>query len=249
MNRRNFIRNTGLTAASLALLSKEASAAIADNKVRIGIMGTGLRGQSHLELLLKRDDVDVVAICDVDAGMLNRARKIVDDSKKKMPQIFTGDNYAWKTMLEKTTLDGVIIASPWEWHSPMILGSLQAGIKYVGSEVILGITLDDHWSVVKAAEQYNAHVMMLENVCYRRDVMAVLNMVRQGVFGELMPIAKQRLDVFLRQVDVMGRNLHHERFLFLCLEHSREVGTAERPQGFARHHPLLVGRHNQYRDL
>ncbi len=186
MNRRVFIRNTGLTAASIALLSKEASAAVADSKVRIGLMGTGLRGQSHLELLLKRDDVDVVAMCDVDAGMLNRAKKIVDDSKKTMPQIFTGDNYAWKTMLEKTTLDGVIIASPWEWHNPMILGALQAGIKYVGSEVILGITLDDHWNVVKAAEQYNAHVMMLENVCYRRDVMAVLNMVRQNVFGELI---------------------------------------------------------------
>ena len=51
---------------------------------------------------------------------------------------------------------------------------------------ILGITLQDHWDVVKAAEKYNANVMMLENVCYRRDVMAVLNMVRQGLFGELI---------------------------------------------------------------
>ena len=51
---------------------------------------------------------------------------------------------------------------------------------------MLGITLQDHWDVVKAAEKYNAHVMMLENVCYRRDVMAILNMVRQGLFGELI---------------------------------------------------------------
>jgi predicted dehydrogenase len=63
---------------------------------------------------------------------------------------------------------------------------LGAGIKYVGTEVILGITLQDHWDVVKATERNNAHVMMLENVCYRRDVMAVLNMVRQGMFGELI---------------------------------------------------------------
>jgi hypothetical protein len=40
--------------------------------------------------------------------------------------------------------------------------------------------------VVKAAEKYRAHVCMLENVCYRRDVMAVLNMVRQGLLGELV---------------------------------------------------------------
>jgi predicted dehydrogenase len=51
---------------------------------------------------------------------------------------------------------------------------------------VLGITLQDHWDVVHAAEKYKAHVTMLENVCYRRDVMAVLNMVRQGLFGELI---------------------------------------------------------------
>jgi len=67
----------------------------------------------------------------------------------------------------------------------MIVGSLEAGVKYVGSEVCVGLSLQDHWDVVKTAERYNAQVMMLENVCYRRDVMAVLNMVRQGLYGEL----------------------------------------------------------------
>ena len=57
-----------------------------------------------------------------------------------MPQVFTGDNYAWKNMLEiKGGLDGVIIATPWEWHKPMVMGSLEAGLKYVATEVILGI--------------------------------------------------------------------------------------------------------------
>ena len=91
-----------------------------------------------------------------------------------------------KNCLQTEKLDGVIIVTPWEWHKPMIMGALDAGLKYVATEVILGITLQDHWDVVKAAEKNNAHVMMLENVCYRRDVMAVLNMVRQGLFGELI---------------------------------------------------------------
>lgn len=90
-------------------------------------------------------------------------------------------------MLEmKGGIDGIIIATPWEWHKEMIIGSIEAGIKYIGSEVMIGITLQDHWDVVKAAEKYKAHVMMLENVCYRRDVMAILNMVRQGLFGEMI---------------------------------------------------------------
>ena len=161
-------------------------AAGAAGKVKLGIIGTGLRGQSHLALALRRKDVEVVAICDVDDRMLQTSREIVQRSGAAMPRIFTGDNYAYRKLLELKELDGIIIATPWEWHTPMILDAISAGIKYIGTEVILGITLQDHWDVVKAAEQARAHVMMLENVCYRRDVMAVLNMVRQGIFGEIV---------------------------------------------------------------
>ncbi|MEO6132371.1 MAG: Gfo/Idh/MocA family oxidoreductase, partial [Saprospiraceae bacterium] len=187
MNRKDFIKNTGIAAASLAILPADTLYAWAANpKVKIVIIGVGLRGQDHLELLLRRDDVELIAICDIDDRMLARSNEIITKSGKQKPQIFTGDHYAWKKMLEIKGLDAVIIATPWELHKEMIIGSLEAGIKYVGTEVVLGITLQDHWDVVKATEKYKAHVMMLENVCYRRDVMAVLNMVRQGLFGELV---------------------------------------------------------------
>jgi len=157
-----------------------------DAKVRVAIIGVGLRGQNHLDLVLRRDDTEVVAICDIDDRMLTSSKELINKSGKKMPQIFTGDPYAWKKMLELKGIDAVIIATPWEWHKEMIIGSIESGVKYVGSEVIIGITLQDHWDVVRTAEKYKANVMMLENVCYRRDVMAVLNMVRQGLFGELI---------------------------------------------------------------
>ena len=188
MNRKDFIKSGSFAAAAVAFApSGKIFATSADPKVKIGIIGVGARGQGHVELLLRRDDVDLVAVCDVEERALSNTKELVSKSGKKMPQVFTGDNYAWKKMLEiKGGLDGVIIATPWEWHKPMVIGSLEAGLKYVATEVILGITLQDHWDVVKAAEKYNANVMMLENVCYRRDVMAVLNMVRQGMFGELI---------------------------------------------------------------
>src|SRR6478672_7018015 len=176
MNRKEFVKNAGLAADGLA-----------DSKVKLAIIGVGARGLNHLELVLRRQDVDLVGICDIDNRTLALAKDMINKSGRKMPQVFTGDDYAWKKMLEvKGGLDGVIIATPWEWHKPMILGALEAGLKYVATEVILGITLQDHWDVVKAAEKNNAHVMMLENVCYRRDVMAVLNMVRQGLLGEMI---------------------------------------------------------------
>lgn len=187
MKRRIFLKEGCLAAASIAILPGGGLFAnTQEAPVKIGIIGVGLRGQNHLDLLLRRQDIELVAICDINERMLNSARNIITKSGKKMPAIFTGDEYAWKKMLEQKKLDAVVIATPWEWHKPMIIGSLETGIKYVGSEVVIGITLEDHWEVVRATEKNNGHVMMLENVCYRRDVMAVLNMVRQGLFGELV---------------------------------------------------------------
>lgn len=157
-----------------------------ENKVRLAFIGVGLRGQAHLDNALRRNDVDVVAICDVDDRMIGMATDIARKSGKPMPKIFKGDTHEYQRLLEQKNIDAVLIATPWEWHTPMIIDSLQAGIKYVATEVILGITLEDHWAVVREAEKQNAHVTMLENACYFRDVMAVLNMVRQGVFGEII---------------------------------------------------------------
>jgi predicted dehydrogenase len=187
MNRKDFVKTSSLAAAAMIIGPGKLFANAADQKVKLAIIGVGSRGQNHLELLLGRDDVELVAICDIDDRALNVSKEMITKSGKKMPQVYTGDNYAWKKMLElKGGLDGVLVVTPWEWHKPMVIGALEAGLKYVATEVILGITLQDHWDVVKAAEKYNANVMMLENVCYRRDVMAVLNMVRQGLFGELI---------------------------------------------------------------
>jgi hypothetical protein len=182
MKRRHFVRNAALGSAAFAILP---SGTLFADKVRLGIIGTGLRGQNHLENALRRSDVDIVAVCDIDERMLAMTADVFKKFGKSMPKVFTGDNYAWKKLLELKEIDAVLIATPWEWHTPMCIGSLEAG-KYVGTEVILGITMDDHWSVVRACERTSGHLMMLENVCYRRDVMAILNMVRQNMFGELI---------------------------------------------------------------
>ena len=70
-----------------------------------------------------------------------------------------------------------------------------------------------------------------------------------GVFGELMPLAEQRLDVFLREVNVMRRNFDEKRLLLLRFQHARDVGAAQRAQRLARHHALLVGGHDEHRHL
>jgi predicted dehydrogenase len=156
------------------------------DKIRIGIIGTGLRGQAHISTLLKRMDADITAVCDIDPKMLEMSGKLFRDAGKTAPKVHTGDAYAYRKLLDPKTIDALIIATPWELHTPMILDALAAGIKYIATEVVLGITLEDHFEVVRSTERNNANVMMLENACYRRDTLAITNMVRQGLFGELI---------------------------------------------------------------
>ena len=187
MKRRDFVRDISIAGAGIGLLRPSPLFSTSTvPKVRLGIIGTGLRGQNHLWNALQRQDVEVVAICDVDERMLKAAHEIIIKSGNPMPKIFTGDPFAYRKLLEEKDLQAILIATPWEWHTPMILDAISAGIKYIGTEVVLGITLQDHWNVVNAASTHRANVMMMENACYRRDIMAILQMVRQGLFGELI---------------------------------------------------------------
>ena len=187
MHRRSFIRQTGM----LTLGAMASSSAFATfntepaKKVRIGIIGVGFRGQDHLELLLKRDDVEVNAIADPQARMLAMADKIIVTSGKKKPAVYSNGNYDYQNLLKRDDIDAVIIATPWEWHIEQAIDALNAG-KIPGVEVCGAIKLSDCWDIVHASEKTGLPVMILENVNYRRDIMAVLNMVRKGMFGELL---------------------------------------------------------------
>lgn len=157
----------------------------ADPKVRLGFIGVGLRGQNHLDLALRRNDVEVVAICDVQQRMIDMSKDMIKKAGRPMPQVIMDGDYGYKKLLENKNIDAVIIATPWEWHTVMCIDAMKAK-KYVGCEVITGMTVEECWQLVHTSEETGMPLMMLENVCYRRDVMAILNMVRQNLFGELV---------------------------------------------------------------
>ena len=184
--RRSFIKSGALAGAGLMMAPKTLFAGDdADNRVRLGFIGVGLRGQNHLDLALRRNDVEVVAICDVQERMINMSKELIRKSGKSQPQVIMNGPYGYRKMLESKDIDAVIISTPWEWHTIMCLDAMNAK-KYVGCEVITGMTVEECWELVHTSERTGMPLMMLENVCYRRDVMAVMNMVRQNVFGELV---------------------------------------------------------------
>jgi predicted dehydrogenase len=185
-SRRHFIKTATITGAGISLLpSHLVFADTKTPKVRLGFIGVGLRGQDHLDLALRRDDVEVVAICDIQQVMIDASLEAIKKSGKPLPRVINAGPHGYRKLLELKNIDGVIIATPWEWHSVMSLEAMNAN-KYVGCEVIAGMTLQECWDLVDTSESTGMPLMMLENVCYRRDVMAILNMVRQGMFGELV---------------------------------------------------------------
>lgn len=154
--------------------------------VRAGFIGVGSRGRSHINDTLALKDVEIVAICDIQQSSLDSAAKIFADKRVRQPKVYTGSEFAFKDMLEHETLDAVVIATPWEWHVPMSVASMKAGVPYTAVEVSAANTLEECWDLVNVHEETGKELMILENVCYRRDVMAVLNMVRTNIFGELI---------------------------------------------------------------
>ena len=156
-------------------------------RLRVGLIGTGMRGQVLLSELLKQDGVDIAAICDIERYMLDRALAQLATAGRRAPQVYTGSVDAWRDMLARARLDAVLIATPWELHAPQAIAAMEAKVA-VGCEVVAGIALQDHWDVLRAQQRTGTPYMLLENVCYRRDVLAVLQMVRQGLFGELVHV-------------------------------------------------------------
>lgn len=185
-SRRKFIQKTSVIGAGM-FVAPAFTYGIFDGspneKLNVGLIGAGLRGCNHLANLLLRKDVNVTAICDIDPLRISIAKDMISKTGGKVPKTFGNNDYDYRNLLELTEVDAVIIATPWLWHTRMTVDTMKAG-KYAGVEVSASNTIEECWDLVNTHEATGTHMMILENVNYRRDVMAVLNMVKQGVFGE-----------------------------------------------------------------
>jgi hypothetical protein len=88
-------------------------------------------------------------------------------------------------MCEKDGIDLIYICTPWKLHTPMALHAMKNG-KHVATEVPAAVTLDECWQLVETSEKTKKHCMMLENCCYDFFEQLTLNMIRQGMFGEIV---------------------------------------------------------------
>lgn len=172
-------------AAAATNTSPAAAQEAKDKPVRVGFVGVGSRGSYLVKTLLDIPGVEIPALCDINPDNLARSQEDVVKAGRKRPEGYSKGPWDFKRLCERNDLDAVMTATPWEFHTPVAVAAMKAG-KYAATEVPAAVTLDECWELVETSESTGMPCMMLENVNYFKNVMMVLMMVRQGLFGELL---------------------------------------------------------------
>ncbi|NOX65668.1 MAG: Gfo/Idh/MocA family oxidoreductase, partial [Chlorobi bacterium] len=167
LNRRKFIKTAAVAGAGIALAPNIIAASPKvrfqrskpSGKLNIAFIGVGGRGRSHLNNVSNYDDVEITAICDVDPEAITKAQKILREHSRKEAAVYTGDDYAFMEMLKRDDVDGVIIATPWVWHTPMSVAAMRAG-KFPGVEVSAANTIEECWDLVNTSEETGVPLMI-----------------------------------------------------------------------------------------
>ncbi len=150
--------------------------------VRIGYVGLGRRGLKVLEQnILKMPDVEIAWLCDTYAPALAKGAELVAHSGRPTPRT-TAD---FRELLADGAGDAVFLMTGWGGRSEMVEASLLAG-KYTATEVGCAFLLSECDRLLAAHQKTGAHLMMLENTCYMRRELMVLNVARQGLLGEIV---------------------------------------------------------------
>lgn len=150
-------------------------------KVKLGLIGYGQRGVVLSEGALKfMDDVEICGVCDAYKDRAEAGADFYKELRGKRPLATTD----YRDIL-KLDIDGVIISAAWEAHVEIALAAMNAG-KYVGVEVGGAYSVEDCWELVRTSEKTGMPCMMLENCCYGKRELMILNMVKKGVFGDVV---------------------------------------------------------------
>ncbi len=155
------------------------------DKVRIGFVGVGLQGSSHIRNLLRIDKVEIKAVCDIVEWKVRRIQKWAEEAGQPAPEGYFRSETDFKRLCERDDLDLVYTATPWRWHVPVLVAAMRAG-KHAATEVPAAVTLDECWQMVRTAEKTRRYCVQMENCCYSDRSLLTLNLVRRGLLGEIL---------------------------------------------------------------
>lgn len=153
--------------------------------IKVGFVGIGNMGSGHVRNLLKIEGCQITAVCDIRPERTEWAKKEIVKNGFPEPAVYGKHDTDFVRMCQEEDLDLVYNAAPWRWHTPICLSAMKNGM-HTASEVNIALTIDDCWKLVETSEKTSRHCIMMENCCYDYTEMLVLNMIQQGMFGEVM---------------------------------------------------------------
>lgn len=179
VSRRSFIKTAGISA-GLAPTILRAGAAPSD-RIRMGMIGVGGMGMDRLRGFLAHDDVDIVAICDVDQAHIDRAVAEVNQKRGTKSQTFKD----FRKLLELNEIDAVAVVTPDHWHAIPLVQACRAG-KDVFVEKPLSYSIEEGRAMVEAAAEHQRVTQMGNHIHndlpnYRR----VVEIVKSGKLGRI----------------------------------------------------------------
>jgi predicted dehydrogenase len=187
LSRRKFLSSSaaGLGVAGLGALASpgvlRTKALGAEDKVRMGFIGVGGRGTTHLRTVLENPGAEVTWVCDIDPTRLESASRLVEDKQGKRPSA----TESHKRVLEAKDVDGVLIATPCDVHAALYLDAIAAG-KDLYAEKPMCITVEDCDAVVKAAEGSKSIVQVGFQSRYNPRIREGIERIHKGDFGEIV---------------------------------------------------------------
>lgn len=176
------------------------------SKVKVAFIGIGHRGPSMLTVLARMTDVEVVGISDLYQDRIDNGLSILKkEGYSKMP--LTSQDY--RKLLEIPGVQAVVTPSSWTSHAQILLDAMEHGL-YAATEVGGATSIDQCWQLVHTSKRTGMPCMLLENCCYNREEMTVMNMIKHGLFGELVH-AEGGYRHDLRNEVCMGEENRHYR--------------------------------------
>ena len=184
------LRMTRRTAAfGLAASALAAQSSSSDKRVKLGFVGIGGRGSYHLDAALGIPGVEVKALCEIQEDRLERARSWVEEAGQAAPRLYGRGMTDYERLCAEEDLDCVICCTSWSWHAPVCLTANAHG-KHAVSEVPIVLTVDEAWQLVESFEKTGKwSTLALEQVLFESGggtYLTVLNMIRQGLLGEIL---------------------------------------------------------------
>ncbi len=153
----------------------------AGRTIRAGVIGLGNRSKEQIRTLLSMPDVEIVAVCDVYEDRVKAAQDAIEAVRGVRPDGTCDD----REVTSRKDIEAAFIFTSWQTHVRIAVDAMKHGIT-PAMEVGGATSLEECWELVRASESTGIQAMLLENCCYNKEEMCLLNMIKQGVFGEII---------------------------------------------------------------